>query len=107
MASGAAAYVWKRGHLKGPGPATKVVSKRAAKTGHKSEKRGGPVAYIEEVIDDGFFRVPKTLAAAKAALGNRAIIYRSRLRVAQCNAFGSNVNFGGRSLPRIKVLRSV
>jgi hypothetical protein len=49
-----------------------VVGKRTAKSASKrTEKRGGPVAYVEELIDDGFFKAPKTLAAVKAELANR------------------------------------
>jgi hypothetical protein len=35
------------------------------------KKRSGPKGYVEELIDDGFFKVPKTLAALKAELSNR------------------------------------
>ena len=45
--------------------------KGAAKPEHKREKRGGPVAYVEELVDDGFFKSPKTLASVRAELGNR------------------------------------
>lgn len=39
----------------------------------KSKKRAksGPQAYIEEMIDDGFFKKPKTIAQVKAELENR------------------------------------
>lgn len=37
-----------------------------------SERRaGGPKGYIEELIDEAFFKTPKTLAAVRAELGNR------------------------------------
>lgn len=36
-----------------------------------SKKKSGPKGYVEELIDDGFFKTPKTLAAIKAELGNR------------------------------------
>ena len=36
-----------------------------------TKKRSGPKGYVEELIDDGFFKVPKTLAATKAELSNR------------------------------------
>jgi hypothetical protein len=59
------------GHVTVAGAAKKTGSKGAAKPARKREKRGGPVAYVEELIDDGFFKAPKTLAAVKAELGNR------------------------------------
>lgn len=34
-------------------------------------KRRGPSAYIEELIDEGFFKKPKTIANVKAELENR------------------------------------
>ena len=40
--------------------------------GQKPRKRpAGAQAYVEELIDDGFFDKPKTIAAVKAELGNR------------------------------------
>ena len=36
-----------------------------------AKKRGGPQAYVEEMIDDGFFKKPKTIAEVKAELENR------------------------------------
>ena len=33
-------------------------------------KKGGPKGYVEELIDDDFFKTPKTLAAVRAELGN-------------------------------------
>lgn len=42
-----------------------------ANTGVKASKaKGGPMVYIEELINDGFFKTPKTLAAIRAELGN-------------------------------------
>jgi DNA invertase Pin-like site-specific DNA recombinase len=46
------------------------------KSGRKIEaaparKRGGPKGYVEELVEDGFFKAPKTLAAIKAELSNR------------------------------------
>lgn len=40
------------------------------KTSGSSEKTG-PRAYIREMIDDGFFKKPKTMAEVKAELENR------------------------------------
>lgn len=34
-------------------------------------KRGGPRAYIEEMIEDGFFKKPKTISDVRVELGNR------------------------------------
>lgn len=37
-----------------------------------SEKRArGPSGYLQELIDDGFFRKPKTISHVRAELGNR------------------------------------
>jgi hypothetical protein len=30
----------------------------------------GPKGYVEQLIDDGFFKTPRTLAAIRAELGN-------------------------------------
>jgi hypothetical protein len=65
------ALLGKGGHPKEPGVAKTAGSKRAAKPVSKREKRGGPVAYVEELVEDGFFKAPKTLAAVRAELGNR------------------------------------
>ena len=40
----------------------------AAKPGRR---KGGPKGYVEEIIEEGFFKTPKTLAAIRAELGNR------------------------------------
>lgn len=37
----------------------------------KTKKRSGPQAYVEEMVDDGFFKKPKTISAVKAELENR------------------------------------
>jgi hypothetical protein len=37
----------------------------------KAKKRNGPQAYVEEMVDDGFFKKPKTISAVKAELENR------------------------------------
>ena len=48
-------------------------SSAAKKAGAKpnAKKRGGPQAYVEEMVDDGFFKKPKTISAVKAELENR------------------------------------
>jgi len=33
--------------------------------------RGGPQAYVEELVDEGFFKKPKTITQVKAELENR------------------------------------
>ncbi|HEX8013523.1 MAG TPA: hypothetical protein VF814_21765 [Casimicrobiaceae bacterium] len=45
------------------GSTTAAASKRA--------RRGGPQAYVDEMIDEGFFKKPKTIAHVKAELENR------------------------------------
>jgi len=37
----------------------------------KTRKNSGPKAYVRELIDDGFFKKPKTIAEVKAELANR------------------------------------
>jgi hypothetical protein len=37
----------------------------------KRAAKGGPQAYVEELITDGFFKKPKTIAQVKAELENR------------------------------------
>jgi len=49
-------------------------SKKRAAVGDKAAKqstKGGPLAYVEELIEDGFFKKPKTIAQVKAELENR------------------------------------
>lgn len=36
----------------------------------KTKRRAGPKGRVEEMIDEGFFKVPKTIAQVKAELGN-------------------------------------
>ena len=47
-------------------PAAKSVSQRQPKSA-----KGGPAAYLSELVDEGFFKKPKTIAAVKAELENR------------------------------------
>lgn len=52
----------------------KKTSARSAKvrgTGGKAASKSGPKAYIEELIDDGFFKKPKTISEVKTALENQ------------------------------------
>jgi hypothetical protein len=52
---------------------TRVASgpKRKAAPPTKAKRRSGPQAYVEEMVDDGFFKKPKPIAAVKAELENR------------------------------------
>jgi hypothetical protein len=49
--------------------------KRTAKASRKraagAKNRKGPQSYLGELVDDDFFRKPKTIAEVKAELGNR------------------------------------
>jgi hypothetical protein len=40
-------------------------------TREQPQKRNGPKGYVEELIEDNFFKTPKTLSAIRAELGNR------------------------------------
>jgi hypothetical protein len=46
---------------------------RTSKAGspRRAQAKGGPQAYIEEMIDDGFFKKPKTISEVRVELGNR------------------------------------
>ena len=37
----------------------------------KSKKTSGPKGYVRELVEDGFFKKPKTIAEVKAELANR------------------------------------
>lgn len=55
-------------------PPTKPSSKLGKKTTLSAKKRKkprGPRGYVEELVDDGFFKKPKTIAEVKAELENR------------------------------------
>ena len=49
----------------------KRSSKPRASSPNSTRKRGGPKAYVTELVDEGFFKKPKTLAQVKAELSNR------------------------------------
>jgi len=52
--------------------ATRSASGSEAKPAGRSKKRaGGPTAYIEDLIDEGFFEEQHTIADVKAELANR------------------------------------
>ena len=44
---------------------------RSTRTAATPRKSSGPKAYVRELIDDGFFKKPKTIAQVKAELANR------------------------------------
>ena len=44
---------------------------RSTRTSAKPKKSSGPKGYARELIDDGFFKKPKTIAEVKAELANR------------------------------------
>ena len=56
-------------------PATRqaAASKKRPLAGDKPKRRasGGPQAYVEELIAEGFFKKPQTIANVKAELENR------------------------------------
>src|SRR6266851_4838592 len=60
------------------GGTTTQSSARAPKHVERSTRRaaiprksGGPKGYVRELVDDGFFKKPKTIAQVKAELANR------------------------------------
>jgi hypothetical protein len=59
--------------LLGRGPAPEPLRARSQKVGRLPAKSGrsGPQAYVNELIEDGFFKKPQTIAAVKAELANR------------------------------------
>ena len=54
----------------GGAQATKQVQRSRRKPG-KPKKSVGPKGYVRELVGDGFFKKPKTIAEVKAELGNR------------------------------------
>ena len=44
---------------------------RSTRIAGKPRKSSGPKGYVREMIDDGFFKKPKTIAQVKAELANR------------------------------------
>ncbi len=50
----------------------KATARASRQTSQKpAKKRGGPQGYVEEMVEDGFFKKPKTIAEVKAELENR------------------------------------
>ena len=63
-------------HLLGSGQEVASKKKKEADRAQHSEKverktRRGPQGYVEELVDDGFFKKPRTISDVKAELGNR------------------------------------
>jgi len=52
-------------------PSDRGASSPRAKAGRAHAPRGGPQAYVEELVEDGFFKKPKTITQVKAELENR------------------------------------
>ena len=50
---------------------TSSGQKRKPSTSARTAPRGGPLAYVSEMIDDGFFKKVKTMGEVKAELENR------------------------------------
>jgi hypothetical protein len=50
-----------------------AASKKRSRTGERAKQpaRGGPQAYVEELVEEDFFKRPKTIANVKAELENR------------------------------------
>ena len=48
----------------------KRVAPREAKS-KRSRRRAGPAAYLQELVDEGFFKKPKTITQVKGELENR------------------------------------
>jgi hypothetical protein len=45
--------------------------RRTSEAPPRKPMRGGPQGYVQEMLDDGFFKKPKTIAQVKAELENR------------------------------------
>jgi hypothetical protein len=57
---------------------SKGTSAKPSTPDKKSVKvRTGPLAYVEELVADGFFKKPKTITQVKAELANRVGISQS------------------------------
>lgn len=56
-----------------PSPAARDRTKRVSRStseANPKRRRSGPKAYVESLIDDGFFKEPRTIAQVKAQLAN-------------------------------------
>jgi hypothetical protein len=52
-------------------PATSRAKKSAKSAKTKATTKGGPRAYIRELVEEGFFKKPKTISDLKVELENR------------------------------------
>ncbi|TAK41016.1 MAG: hypothetical protein EPO27_20060 [Betaproteobacteria bacterium] len=52
-------------------PAAAARAAKPARAKATAKKRSGPQGHVEEMIDDGFFKKPKTISEVKAELENR------------------------------------
>ncbi len=53
-------------------PSNVSIKRKPRRTASRAtQKRGGPKGYVEELIEESFFKTPKTLSAIRAELGNR------------------------------------
>jgi len=57
------------GHLRPTAPTRTTKQKISQKS--VTKKRSGPQGHVEEMVDDGFFKKPKTISEVKAELENR------------------------------------
>jgi hypothetical protein len=48
-----------------------ATAKTTTKSSSPAKKKGGPQAYVEELVGENFFKKPKTIANVKAELENR------------------------------------
>lgn len=56
-----------------PGPKPRATGRTTKQVPGKAsrKKRSGPQGYVEEMVEDGFFKKPKTISEVKAELENR------------------------------------
>lgn len=52
-------------------PSSKARRPKTVNTPRKAGKARGPKSYVRELVDDGFFKKPKTIAEVKAELANQ------------------------------------
>jgi hypothetical protein len=60
-----------RGAREEAAPSQARIRKAKSSRPKSAAAKSGPTAYIEELLDDGFFKKPKTIAEVKAELANR------------------------------------
>lgn len=60
-------------HSASPGKRRECTATVRPATGSKAKRpgKGGTQAYVDEIVDEGFFKKPKTIANVKAELENR------------------------------------